>query len=172
MIFHKPSLGSLDVPQKIWARSVQPFWRLLDTNNQTDRQTPKQTDKPNLYRYRPMYICIRLKLYQSLIVCTSVPASFALLERGAITPQVCSGVIGNIFYFIILEVYRLLKNHDKINFRLLSIHYLRVQKREKSLLLMFSFLNKLLNRKDLNPDPLKYAEQRFCKEAAKFLQTH
>ena len=40
LIFHKPSLGSLDVPQKIWARSVQPFWRLLDTN--------KQTDKPNL----------------------------------------------------------------------------------------------------------------------------
>ena len=45
LIIHKPSLGSLDVPQKIWARSVQPFWRLLDTNKQTD----KQTDKPNLY---------------------------------------------------------------------------------------------------------------------------
>ena len=45
MIIHKPSLGSLDVPQKIWARSVQPFWRLLDSNRQTD----KQTDKPNLY---------------------------------------------------------------------------------------------------------------------------
>ena len=29
-------------PKKIWARSVQPFWRLLDTN----KQTPKQ---PNLY---------------------------------------------------------------------------------------------------------------------------
>ena len=43
-IIHKPSLGSLDVPQKIWARSGQPFWRLLDTN----RQTPKQTPKPNL----------------------------------------------------------------------------------------------------------------------------
>ena len=24
-IIHKPSLGSRDVPQKIWARSVQPF---------------------------------------------------------------------------------------------------------------------------------------------------
>ena len=32
-------------PTKIWARSVQPFWRLLDTN----KQTPKQTDKPNLF---------------------------------------------------------------------------------------------------------------------------
>ena len=34
-MIHKPSLESLDVPQKIWARSVQPFWI--------------QTDKPNLY---------------------------------------------------------------------------------------------------------------------------
>jgi len=45
LIIDKPSLESLDVPQKIWARSVQLFWRLLDTNRQTDRQT----DKPNLY---------------------------------------------------------------------------------------------------------------------------
>ena len=49
LMIHKLSLESLDVPQKIWARSVQPFWRLLDTNKQTDRQTDKQTDKPNLY---------------------------------------------------------------------------------------------------------------------------
>ena len=40
-IIYKPSLWSRDVPQKIWARSFQPFWRLLDTNI--------QTDKPNLY---------------------------------------------------------------------------------------------------------------------------
>jgi len=45
LVIHKPFLGSLGVPQKIWARSVQPFWRLLDTNKQTDTQT----DKPNLY---------------------------------------------------------------------------------------------------------------------------
>ena len=44
-MIHKPSRESLDVPQKIWARSVQPFWLLLDTNKQTN----KQTDKPNLY---------------------------------------------------------------------------------------------------------------------------
>ena len=49
LIIHKPSLESRDVPQKIWARSVQPFWRLLDTNRQTNKQTDKQTDKPNLY---------------------------------------------------------------------------------------------------------------------------
>ena len=35
------SLWSREVPQKIWARSVQPFWRLMDTS--------KQTDKLNLY---------------------------------------------------------------------------------------------------------------------------
>ena len=40
-----PFMGSREIPQKIWARSVQSFWRLLDTN----RQTNKQTDKPNLY---------------------------------------------------------------------------------------------------------------------------
>ena len=49
LIIHKPSLWSRDVPQKIWARSVQPFWRLLDTNKQTNTQTDRQTDKPNLY---------------------------------------------------------------------------------------------------------------------------
>ena len=49
LMIHKPSLWSRDVPQKIWARSVQPFWRLLETNKQTNKQTPKQTDKPNLY---------------------------------------------------------------------------------------------------------------------------
>ena len=40
LIIHKPSLGSLDVPHKIWARSVQPFWRLLDTNRQTPLCSP------------------------------------------------------------------------------------------------------------------------------------
>ena len=38
-----------DVPQKIWARSVQPFWRLLNTNKHHNKQKNKQTDKPNLY---------------------------------------------------------------------------------------------------------------------------
>ena len=49
LIIHKPSLWTRDVPQKIWARSFQPFWRLLDTNKQTNKHTDKQTDKPNLY---------------------------------------------------------------------------------------------------------------------------
>ena len=37
----KPSLGSCELPQKMWARSVHPFWRLLDTNGQTDSRTSK-----------------------------------------------------------------------------------------------------------------------------------
>ena len=39
------SLGARKVPHKIWARSVQPFWSLLDTIKQTNTQT----DKLNLY---------------------------------------------------------------------------------------------------------------------------
>ena len=42
---HNFYLWSRDVPQKIWARSVQPFLRLLDTK----KNKKKQTDKPNLY---------------------------------------------------------------------------------------------------------------------------
>ena len=38
-IINKPSLWSRDVPQKIWARSVQPFLRLLNTNKQTNTKT-------------------------------------------------------------------------------------------------------------------------------------
>ena len=41
LIIHKHSLGSRDVLHKIWARSVQPFGRLLDTNKLTNEQTPK-----------------------------------------------------------------------------------------------------------------------------------
>ena len=45
LIIHKPSLGSCEVPLKIWAWSVQPFWRLLDTTN---RQTIKHTDEQSV----------------------------------------------------------------------------------------------------------------------------
>ena len=41
LIINKPSLGSCEVPHKIWARSVQPFGGLLETNKQTD-MTPRQ----------------------------------------------------------------------------------------------------------------------------------
>ena len=52
LMIHKPSLESLDVPQKIWIWSVQPFWRLLDTNKQTPRQA-KFLDK---YTHNQIYI--------------------------------------------------------------------------------------------------------------------
>ena len=45
---HKPFLGSCEVPQKIWARSFQPFWRLLVKNKQTNRQTKY------IYRFTPV----------------------------------------------------------------------------------------------------------------------
>ena len=41
---HKPSLLSCEVPHKMLAPSVQPFWRVLITNGQTDKQAK--------YKYR------------------------------------------------------------------------------------------------------------------------
>ena len=61
-MIHKPSLEPLDVPQKIWARSVQPLRRLLYTNKQTDRQT----DKPNLYIDVTQYILYTLILVRKV----------------------------------------------------------------------------------------------------------
>ena len=46
-MIHKPSLGSCEVTQKIWSRLVMPFWHLLNTNRQTNRQTTK------IYDYAP-----------------------------------------------------------------------------------------------------------------------
>ena len=34
-----PSMGSREVLQKMWFHSVQPFWRLLDTNKQTVKKS-------------------------------------------------------------------------------------------------------------------------------------
>ena len=45
LIIPKPSLGLSKVGHKIWARSVQSFWRLFDISKQTNRQTNKQTDR-------------------------------------------------------------------------------------------------------------------------------
>ena len=44
--FDKPFLGSREVPQKVLTWSVQPLWRLLDTNGQTETQT---ADKQSIY---------------------------------------------------------------------------------------------------------------------------
>ena len=44
LIIHKPFLEKREVTHKIWARSVQLFWRLLDTNKQTPRHTPRHTN--------------------------------------------------------------------------------------------------------------------------------
>ena len=52
---HKPTLGSCKVPLQIWAWSLHPFWRLLDTNKQ--RQTSK------------VYIYIDMKTFQISVFC-------------------------------------------------------------------------------------------------------
>ena len=48
LIIHKPSLGSYEVPHKIWARSVQ-FFNVYWI--QTNRQTPRQAK----YRRRRLF---------------------------------------------------------------------------------------------------------------------
>ena len=45
---HKPILGSCEVLDKIWARSVEPFGRLLDTNGQTNKQTSQVQGSHNI----------------------------------------------------------------------------------------------------------------------------
>ena len=101
-MIHKPSLGSLDVPQKIWARSVQPFWRLLDTNKQTNR------DRQAKFIYR-LYIQsynqnehIDLLLMQKFgliyfpfnILWWWYPAGINSFQRSSMYPRVKSAHIG------------------------------------------------------------------------------
>ena len=43
LIIHKPSLGTFKVPHKFWARWVQPFLRLMDTNISTHTRTSHST---------------------------------------------------------------------------------------------------------------------------------
>ena len=50
---HIPSLGPSEVSQKIWARSVQLFWRLLDTNEQTNRKA--------VYIVYPSKLCLETR---------------------------------------------------------------------------------------------------------------
>ena len=38
LTIHNPSLGSCELPQKMWARLVQSFLRLSVTNKQSNRQ--------------------------------------------------------------------------------------------------------------------------------------
>ena len=55
LIIHKPYLWSRDVPQKIWVRSVQPFWRLLDTSKQTDERSRLDYWTRQLGRFAPIF---------------------------------------------------------------------------------------------------------------------
>ena len=67
LIIQKPSVRSRDIRHTVWAGSVQPFWRLLDTNRQ---QTPKQTSKVYIYIYKiQKFLFLRVSVY--LFICMS-----------------------------------------------------------------------------------------------------
>ena len=53
---HKPSLGSCEVPHKIWTRSVQPFWRLSGAEPGGGVRGPKT----------PLFLETNLKVYCNL----------------------------------------------------------------------------------------------------------
>ena len=65
-IIHKPSLWWRDVPQKIWARSVQPFWRLLDTNRQTGLTRARKTSIRFLRFKNHVLVCNNLETELSI----------------------------------------------------------------------------------------------------------
>ena len=48
LMFHKPS----QVQHKIWARLDLSFWRLLDTNRQTNKHTPTLLEDKNIFSPR------------------------------------------------------------------------------------------------------------------------
>jgi len=64
LIIHKPSLGSRDVPHKIWSRSVQPFWRLLETNTQAKKHTDKQSIYKKSIFFKSSYLQLTSGLYK------------------------------------------------------------------------------------------------------------
>ena len=65
LIIYKPSLGSCEVPHKIWARSVRPFLRLFDTN----KQAPIRTS--NVYIYQ-VFRALRAHLIFQLLIVASL----------------------------------------------------------------------------------------------------
>ena len=69
-MIHKPSLGSLDVPHKIWARSVQPFRRLLDTNRQTSILVYKFRPNRTVFNMYAEYTRLQLT-FLALVPCSN-----------------------------------------------------------------------------------------------------
>ena len=85
-IIHKPSLGLREVPQKIWAQSVQPFWRLLDTNKQTNKRTYRQAKF--MYRFcpTPPYTDTIFSVLLLLILVLSFPSYSSLSQYNLFRP--------------------------------------------------------------------------------------
>ena len=65
---HNVSLGSCEVPHKIWARSVQPFWRSLNTNKKISIQTPRHPSKVYIDYFIYHLRVFKLKLLFSCLV--------------------------------------------------------------------------------------------------------
>ena len=64
-IIYKPSFGTCDVPQKMWARSVQPFRRLLDINKHPDKLSMIDEIFSNLV----LSEFVRTEMFKLLIFC-------------------------------------------------------------------------------------------------------
>ena len=71
----KPSQGSREVLNKIWARSVQSFWRLLDTHRQIDK-----TDRQAKYFYS-YFPCTIYSLEKSSVQCTESTRNCEIRRR-------------------------------------------------------------------------------------------
>ena len=118
LIINKPSLGICKVPHTIWARSVRPFWRLLDINKQTDTQADKQS----------MYID-SLRVCQD--VCTIGP-TFCVGPH--ITPEKVYG----------WSKLKKIASH-KSRFLIIKIHEIFLLNLE-FFLFLYKILNKIINR--------------------------
>ena len=55
----KSFLGSFELPQQLWVRSVQPFWSLLDTNN---KQNSPIRIKIKVFTMYSMLFCDKLSI--------------------------------------------------------------------------------------------------------------
>ena len=49
--------GPCEVPQQIWARLVQLFWRFLDTNRQTNKRRPRQANYIWIDKLKSNLVC-------------------------------------------------------------------------------------------------------------------
>jgi len=108
------TLGSRKAPHKIWSQSVQPFWRLLDTNKQTDRQAKYiivvRTFFLQFYRLFPLdkvFMHHDQKLYRSPLCCLKNVKFYFLNLLFKRTFQIWLDLKINLLHFIYQNNYTL-----------------------------------------------------------------